>query len=393
MDPFIAPAGVDRIVAISDHALRNAQITQCYHELSAAVSARTGEHANWCTFATWASKQAGQTIRKEDLARAVEHALTGSRATRNAVDAVIAQAQPGSRPRAIEAAQRRVWLALNPIGAVDRASEAVAVGNRKVFAEIGREFARFVAGCFDDAIFAQEHIDAFILGLKPGEPPEGQRYLRQAFGRYYRALFADDPKERAELMLLANLEIGFHEQTRLQPEITAALEAAFEVRAEADDGLTRDLLGALFPRGAKRAIEAMRQRRASRSLSPLDLAMDRLLRSVRKELRRLITGHLMTLTLGGGVRLSLGQDVPGAFPPLLARVDDAELRALLARVDPTPDSPRASGAADWAKLPQRMHFIADLFRRFHDSPAVFEPPFDAGQVATLKSGRLPDGRL
>lgn len=393
VNPFITPAGVDQIVAVRDPALRNAQITQCYHELSAALNARTGEHANWCTFATWASKQAGQTIRREDLARAVEHALAGSRATRRAVDDVIVHAQPVSSPRALGAAQRRVWLALNPVGAVDRASDAVAAGNRKVFAEIGREFARFVEGCFADTGFEPANVDAFVAGLTPGEPPEGQRYLQLAFARYYRALFVEDAKTRAELMLLANLEIGLHEQTRLQPEIKAALEAAFEAGADGEDQLTRELVGALFPRGSKRALAEMRQRRALRSLAPLDLAIDRLLRSVRRELRRLITEHLMTLTLGRDVRLRLGADVPGAFPPVLERVESPELLALLGRIDPTPDSLRRSGAADWSKLPQRMHFIADLFRRFHTSPDVFEPPFDAEQVAALKAGRLPGGGL
>ena len=66
---------VDRITTVSDPVIRNLQITQCYHELSAALPGRTGLSANWCTFATWASKQAGQTIRKEDLARLLEEAL------------------------------------------------------------------------------------------------------------------------------------------------------------------------------------------------------------------------------------------------------------------------------------------------------------------------------
>jgi len=38
---------------------------------------RCSPGANWCTFATWASRQAGQTIRQEDLARTLA-ALTGS---------------------------------------------------------------------------------------------------------------------------------------------------------------------------------------------------------------------------------------------------------------------------------------------------------------------------
>lgn len=53
-------ADVERIRAVGDPVLRNLQITQCYHELSAAMAGRTGPGANWCTFATWASKQAGQ---------------------------------------------------------------------------------------------------------------------------------------------------------------------------------------------------------------------------------------------------------------------------------------------------------------------------------------------
>ena len=74
-DTFPTVAEVDRIAALGDPAIRNLQITQCYYELSAALAERTGLSANWCTFATWASKQAGQAIRKEDLARTLENAL------------------------------------------------------------------------------------------------------------------------------------------------------------------------------------------------------------------------------------------------------------------------------------------------------------------------------
>src|SRR5688500_901487 len=59
-------AEVRRIVAIADPVLRNLEITHCYSRLAAAVARRTGVGANWCTFATWASRQAGSTIRGED---------------------------------------------------------------------------------------------------------------------------------------------------------------------------------------------------------------------------------------------------------------------------------------------------------------------------------------
>src|SRR5882672_5225622 len=61
-----------RIARLRDPILRNLQITQSYYELSQSVAGLTGFSANWCTFATWASKQAGQTIRQEDLPQAFE---------------------------------------------------------------------------------------------------------------------------------------------------------------------------------------------------------------------------------------------------------------------------------------------------------------------------------
>ncbi|MES2880591.1 MAG: hypothetical protein V4676_00485, partial [Bacteroidota bacterium] len=67
---------VKTIAAITNPVLRNLQITQCYAELSTAFAQRTGPFANWCSYATWASKQAGQTIRTEDLQRTLETLIT-----------------------------------------------------------------------------------------------------------------------------------------------------------------------------------------------------------------------------------------------------------------------------------------------------------------------------
>ena len=56
-------ADVARIAALENPVIRNLEITECYADLSAAMRARTGGAADWCTFATWASRQAGSTIR------------------------------------------------------------------------------------------------------------------------------------------------------------------------------------------------------------------------------------------------------------------------------------------------------------------------------------------
>ena len=92
-----------------------------------------------------------------------------------------------------------VWDALNPMAAFERASDAVGRGNQKVFQEIGFEFARFLSTCASDAAFDADKIARFCSGLRPGDPPDGQRYLRQAFGRYYQAFFEPDAQARAEL--------------------------------------------------------------------------------------------------------------------------------------------------------------------------------------------------
>src|SRR5215207_4847623 len=65
--PTPSVADVARIAAIDNPVIRNLEITECYADLSAAMRARTGGAADWCTFATWASRQAGSTIRGEDL--------------------------------------------------------------------------------------------------------------------------------------------------------------------------------------------------------------------------------------------------------------------------------------------------------------------------------------
>jgi len=102
---------------------------------------------------------------------------------------------------------------------------AVANGNRKVFEEIGREFARFLDVFRNENDFTQEKINKYCAVLESGDPPDGQRLLRDAFTAYCEAKFISDLKTKVEIVHYANLLIGFHEQTRLQPEIVEALVA------------------------------------------------------------------------------------------------------------------------------------------------------------------------
>ncbi len=247
MSSFVCPtiSDVERISLQPDPVLRNLQITQCYHELALAMAVRTGGSASWCTFATWASKQAGQTIRKEDLIRSLEAATGSETAAIQIIEKIRTSIQQLGIPLELEKALEILWKAYDVPAAFERSSAAVARGNLKVFAEIGVEFARFCADCMSEPVNKSETIARFIEGLRLGDPPDGQRYLRQAFQRYYQVLFEENDKARAELLLLANLEIGYHEQTRLQPEINEALNAPIlSTRVFA-----RNLLKILIPEG------------------------------------------------------------------------------------------------------------------------------------------------
>jgi hypothetical protein len=272
-----------------------------------------------------------------------------------------------------------------PAGALERASAAVARGNLRVFEEIGREFARFDVECGPDAAFDAGTIAGFIERLRPGEPPDGQRYLGQAFSRYYRAGFEIDPIMRSQLVLLANLEIGFHEQTRLQPEIAEALDAGV-----VDPRDVRDrLIAALFPHGAWLVRLRLSLARMVGRRTPLDIAVDGLVVEEARLVRRILTRHLMSIGLGSSVRLQLGEDLGAGFPASLQEIVLPELRDLLYRIDPTRDSPSESGVVDWADLGDRVHFIADMFRCFQESTFLFDPPFKPAQVEQLEAGQRP----
>jgi hypothetical protein len=327
---------VERIVAVESPVVRNLEITYCYSRLAAACAERTGKGANWCTYATWASRQAGRTIRGEDLLERLELRLGESRWVLHPFRSLgrwllrRGLFQPETRMGRLTAELH------TPFDAFERASDAVARGNLRVFEEIGLQFARYLHG----------------------DRPEGDPLLRQAFAHYDRAVSEPDPRMRAELAFLANLEIGFHEQTRLQPQILEALDSAFPPQ--------QDLGLRIWARGLQRSSSRLA--------------------------REVITDCLMVLTLPGRV-LALRTNLPGPYPAELTEPTDPELDAFLARFEPAPPARDDCGARDWSNLHQRMHYIVHLFRAFHLSEELSEPPFDADQVASIGRGVIPEGEL
>ena len=306
-----SPQEVERIAAIADPVIRNLEITHAYSLLAAAMDV----HANWCTYATWASRQAGRTIRGEDLLDRLMRELGRGAELLHPIRSLSRWLLRNGRLRRLH----------TPFDALELASDAVARGNLKVFEEIGLVFARWLDG-----------------GDPPGEPP----LLRQAFARYEQA--AGDPEQ----VVLANLEIGLHEQTRLQPEIREAMDAA------------------IAPRRRQRWLAW-----------PLQRELTRLSREV-------ITRSLMVLTLPGAV-LALGRHLDKELAPPA----DAELAELLRRYEPVPPALDDCGAKDWSVLDQRMHYLCHLFRAYHDDGALASPPFTPAQVERFRAGVVPDGEL
>lgn len=344
---------------MADPVIRNLQITECYARLAAAVAERTYPCANWCTFATWASKQAGATIRGEDMLDDLQRELGRGGELLHPVASLWRVLLRWGLLRRDTPFGRWVARLHTPFDAIELASDAVAQGNLKVFAEIGLAFADYLAQVPPQAAPDSAEVTAFLDGLRPGPPPQGQDYLRSAFTAYQAQGAIPDGAPRAQLMVLANLQIGLHEQTRLQPQIRAAMNSAVI--------------------GVERGFDLrIRDRPLQRQLTKLS--------------RAVITRAMMVLTLPGAA-LSLAESIPRPFPADLETIDNSDLLALVTRYGPLPPAPDACGATDWTVLNQRMHYISHLFRAFHEDAALAGAPFTAGQIASLEAGTIPGGPL
>lgn len=184
--PYLDPAFVARVVAISDPLERNAAITRGYHALSEAVAALLGrDHANWLTFGQWASAEARRSIDGEAVPAAV-----------------------------------RPFLG-------EDVAEAVATGNAAIFGDVAPPFTRFVAR-FVEARAGTAGAAAARAALLAEAQVAASEDLVRAFGAYADAfdLVAagdPDPGARAQRMLVANASIGAHEQWVADPFVRAAI--------------------------------------------------------------------------------------------------------------------------------------------------------------------------
>jgi hypothetical protein len=363
------PPSVEEIAGMTDPVLRNLHITQRYHELAIGLrDAGAGEDATWCAFAVWASKTAGATIRGEVLPARVRQLLVDNEATQD----LMHRFNHGVGAWAAEhLAHEHLVRAVDVVTA--DVAKSIADGNVLVFAELAPLFAELLEAKRQSPAATSEALSAALARV--GTDVDGTVVVR-AFSAYGQAL--GQPDERAALVLQANTLAVSHEQARLQPAISSALDAAIS------DTLKRiidnDVVGHVPTPEARRAVDEL----TDQVCQMLDVVWDTAL-----------TESIMQLVTASET-LDLRRDVPplpeGMFPPALRDLSGAAA-AIVAEWDRTSGTGAPSGARDWARLEERMNYIVNLFRSRQRDPSLFNPPFSVAQLAVLATGSLPPGPL
>jgi hypothetical protein len=381
------PDDLDAIIGLDEPVIRNLLITERYHDLSLGLRdvVDTG-NVNWSTFATWASKTAGETIRDEEIPSAIRELLSGAERVLKAFDVINEGLRllPG-----LGDANLSFEVLLAPIDKTIRDLSAdISAGNLKVFRELAPVFRSYIVTFGGDASPDRDKLAGWVAKLRPGLPDDddGQSLLREAFTGYYEARFETDEDARARRILTSNAQIGLHEQTRLQPQIEAALNAPIEdVLREEVHAAARDIV----PLGHHGRI-------AEIVTKPLDGVID----EAGALFRRLATRTVMNLSLPLGERMPLGKDIapePGepVFPPALQRISGPPgLLALMERYDRASRANAAdTGATDWSSLDDRMNFILNLFRSRQQDLELFDQPFEPEQRAEIEARKRPSGPL
>ncbi|WP_437616607.1 hypothetical protein WMF20_22155 [Sorangium sp. So ce834] len=370
---------VQAVIELSDQpVLRNLLITQCYYEISAElVKLLGGGNAHWCTFATWASKTAGRFIRNEEVPSVLRWLILSDDEEREAVVPRLLRRRGKGEPERASAWRISAveliapwWgqgfgLMELPERILSELSEDIALGNLKVFEELGPLFARMIQLYRSCPRPGKDELAALVEGLQSGPSTDGgQGLLRSAMEHYHEAMLTEDKDEKAERILLANARVGLHEQVRLQPYIARALNAP--VRCVVDTV------------GLPEALQSM--------------VLDKV-EKVQAFWRAIATKEMMTMRLPDEL-LELGHDLPAPpGQPLhcaeLATIEDRELYELLLKYDAHDQTTAGCGAEDWALLSERMSYILELFRSRQCCPRLLERPFNGEQHAEIVQWRVP----
>lgn len=363
IDNLTTPEAIQAVIDNPNLVIRNVQITQSYHELNLAVDRYLADaNVSWCAFATWASKQAGQFIRNEEVPPKLRRFLQ--------LDA--SDAQPWYARLTLYRLLRSKPVLRYLRCTVADVGFHLGEGNHLVYAKLAPLFARFLVLIREPRQPHPEPLNAFLATIERDSSTDEE--LKRAFTHLYAALFDSNAKRKAERIFMSNILIGLHEQTRLQEAIESAVTAP----------ITRKL-NALEQRWWLPGIGLLRRLFAS------------VIRDFEDDWQRLVTELFLLLTLPD-MRFDLSEDLPplpngDLYPPDLQTIVQPEANALIAELDYTPHTPRGSGARDWTRLSDRMNYVVDFFRSRQQEITLRNDPFMPEQVQLIRAGRLPGGSL
>jgi hypothetical protein len=373
----VSEAHVREVIAIHDRVLRNYWVTQSYADLSEALRARLDPTAaNWCTFAVWASKTVGENLRGEGLPEWVRNRVTLSDGMMGALHST-RRAHGCFRVTGLLhdlTLDHVVEVVAERFGAT---ALALSEGNTLVYEEVAPVASRFLDESASGLPLSAD-ARAHVLDACADAPSfEGVNRLAAGFAAWCDALETSDARARSQLILVGSLQIGVHEQHRLQDAIADGVDLGVDDLVE---GLARRMIvGAGL-------------------LRPFVWGIERTVRPVAVESARLwdtaMTELVATADTPDG-RLRLCRDIP-ALPPgtPFAPADvsaplSTELGALLRRFDRSNGEGVGSHAEDWVVLDQRMNFILNLFRSRHHDPRLYAAPFDPSVLAQIQTGTVP----
>ncbi|UCG24033.1 MAG: hypothetical protein JSW55_18185 [Chloroflexota bacterium] len=355
---------IQSVVENDNLIVRNLQVTQGYYRLSEGMRrCLSSTNVNWCSFATHASKTAGQALRHELMPRLLRSATIRKAGFENTFLFLNEGVGTKDRPQLGENDNRLAE-------ALRRLSHLVSDGNIVVFTELAWPFASFISTFRKDFVYDQGKLRAFLdENLEPGPLEQGgQDYLFEAFTAFYTARFETDAKKKSEHVLHGNLLIGLHEQTRLQPQIEQAMAVPFEMFSKS-----------FGERGAKK-------RAASKQSA-----------ATRKLVARAVTQMMMSITLPSReLRLSRNVIAPTgvvSYPKDLLHIESPRCLELVRAFESGHDTLSGSGADNWASLRDRMSFVVDFFRSHQQYDRMWEPPFQPAQAKAIEAGYFPAGRL
>jgi hypothetical protein len=364
MSNMLTKEYIQSVIERENLVVRNLQVTQGYYRISSALKKYvSSKNVNWTTFATHASKTAGQALRHELMPRLLKSSMLRLGGYDNTF-MFLNEGLASADLQLSDDQNSRLGEAFRQV------SLLISDGNITVFDELALPFTNFINTFKDDWTYDKVKFQAFLdENLIPGPLTEGgQEYLMEAFTAFYNARFETRAKAKAEYVLMGNLLIGLHEQTRLQPQIEQAMAVPLDLFSDT-------------PQTSGERIETFKKQPA-------------LMRGI---ISKTFTQMMMLITLPSR-ELKLGETVIAptgvtSFPSDLLDIENPRCHELVRMFETEHDTLSGSGAKNWASLRDRMSFVVDFFRSHQQYKRLWEPPFSEQQALVIESGHFPAGPL